>query len=416
MSKRKRPHPGSVRDAPQKRSGGAFLVSNDGWQVLCGSGYKPITSCPEVQTCIGIYADLIGSMTLRLMRNSESGDVRVRNGLSRKLDIDPSKNMTRLTFIQNLVRVMLSTGNQVTFPVYRDGFLEDLVPLQPSGVSFSADGDSYTVRYRDQVFRPDEVLHFPYNPDPEKPWFGRGLQMSLRDAVDSLRQADATRGSLLKSPAPSVIVKVDGLTEEFSSKDGRKKLREQYLDSSEAGEPWFIPAEAFSVEQVKPLTLSDLAIKDSLELDKKAIAAAFGVPAFLVGVGTYNQDEYRHFLNTRVMTVAKLIEQELTKKLLYAQNMYFKFNMMSLYSYSMTELVTAGATMVDHMTLRRNEWRDWLGLSPDPEMDELLSLENYIPADRLGDQKKLKGGEDDGKDAEPKPETGESDDGELSDA
>jgi hypothetical protein len=34
-----------------------------------------------------------------------------------------------------------------------------------------------------------------------------------------------------------------------------------------------------------------------------------------------------------------------------------------------------------------------MGLEYDPEMDELLALENYIPADRLGDQSKLTGGE-----------------------
>lgn len=43
--------------------------------------------------------------------------------------------------------------------------------------------------------------------------------------------------------------------------------------------------------------------------------------------------------------------------------------------------------------MRRNEWRDWMGLEYDPEMEKLLALENYIPADRLGDQKKLTGGE-----------------------
>ena len=52
-------------------------------------------------------------------------------------------------------------------------------------------------------------------------------------------------------------------------------------------------------------------------------------------------------------------------------------------------MVTAGGAMVDRMALRRNEWREWLGLPPDAEMDELLVLENYLPQDRLGDQKKL---------------------------
>lgn len=34
------------------------------------------------------------------------------------------------------------------------------------------------------------------------------------------------------------------------------------------------------------------------------------------------------------------------------------------------------------MAMTRNEWRDWIGMAPRGEMEELLALENYIPADR----------------------------------
>ena len=95
------------------------------------------------------------------------------------------------------------------------------------------------------------------------------------------------------------------------------------------------------------------------------------------------------------MAKVRILEQELTNKLLISDQMYWKFNARSLYNYSITDLINAGKEMVDRMAMRRNEWRDWLGMSPDPEMDELLALENYIPADRLGDQKKLEGGESD---------------------
>ena len=62
-------------------------------------------------------------------------------------------------------------------------------------------------------------------------------------------------------------------------------------------------------------------------------------------------------------------------------------------NYELDELVKAGAEMVDRIAMRRNEWRDWMGLPPDPDMDELIALENYLPADRLGDQSKLNGGD-----------------------
>ena len=154
-----------------------------------------------------------------------------------------------------------------------------------------------------------------------------------------------------------------------------------------------IPAEQFEVEQVKPLTLSDLALDAMVTLDKRTVAAVLGIPAFVLGVGDFNRDAWNNFINTTIMPLARNMEQELTKKLLYSPNWFFRFNSWSLFSYSITELVQAGGEMVDRMSLRRNEWRGWLNLPPDPEMNQLLALENYIPVEKLGDQKKLNGGE-----------------------
>ena len=398
MSKKKRNPGRAVRDAPTQSmsSGASFLTSVEGWNILCGNGYKPVWKCPEVQMCIGVFADLIGIMTLRLMRNVNNGDERIRNALSYKMDVNPSRYMTRITFIQAIVRTLLTWGNCAVYPRYKDGLLDDLQILPGQSVSYLPDQNSgYIIQYQGRTIQPDEVLHFVLNPDLDEPWRGTGYTVSLRDAVDGLRQGESTKNALMRSPAPSIIVKVDGLIEEFSSTEGRRKLRAQYLDSSEKGEPWFIPSEAFSVEQVKPLSITDLAIKDNLELDKRSVAAIFGIPPFMVGVGQFNKDEYRNFVNTRVLAVAKIIEQELTKKLLYSEEMYFRFSNMSLYSYDLPELVSSGTLLVDHMAIRRNELRDWLGLSPDPEMKDLLALENYVPQNRLGDQKKLVGGGDD---------------------
>ena len=130
-----------------------------------------------------------------------------------------------------------------------------------------------------------------------------------------------------------------------------------------------------------------------MELDKKTVATILGIPAFILGVGEFKRDEWNNFISSTIMPLAQIIEQELTKKLLTDPDLFFRFNNRSLLNYSMDELIKAGAEMVDRMAMRRNEWRDWMGLEYDPEMDELLALENYIPADRLGDQSKLTGGE-----------------------
>ncbi len=383
------------RDTPNARMSGVALATKSVWDLIVPEGYTRFYEVPEVRMCVNAYADLVSSMTIHLMRNTPTGDVRVVNELSRKIDINPNRFMNRKAFVYNIVNTMLTSGdgNCIVYPRYSRGeLLEELIPLKPSGVMLYETEDGYNIRYGQYQFQPDEVLHFSMNPDPEQPWRGTGFRISLRDAVKCIKQANSTKTALMSSPSPSLVIKVDALAEEFATPAGRKKLQERFISDSENGRPWMVPAELLDVTQIKPLTLSDLAIKDNLELDKRVVAGVLGVPAFMVGVGTYNAEEYSNFVNTKIMGMAQYIQQELTAKLLYSHEMYWRFNPRSLYNYKLADLITAGKEMVDRMAMRRNEWRDWVGLPPDAEMEDLLALENYIPADRLGDQKKLEGG------------------------
>lgn len=396
MSKKnKRSRPAPRAEPAQKRS--IALVTQNNWETLECLGYTSLAQNPEICTAVDTIARLIASMTIHLMENTDDGDVRVKNELSRKVDINPNNNMTRSNFIHWIVKTLMleGSGNAVVWPEYKRGILRDLKPVPPAFTAFVPEGLwDYRVVIAGTEYAPDRILHFVLNPGNYYPWKGDGYHVALADVANNLKQASATEKGFMSSKwKPSIIVKVDSLNDEFSNKEGRAKLLADYIESNEAGEPWLIPADQFSVEQVRPLTLSDLALADFVQLDKRTVAAILGVPPFVLGIGDFQRDAWNNFINSTIMPIAKSIEQEMTKKLLYDPAWFFRFNPWSLYNYSITEMVSAGAEMVDRMALRRNEWRSWVNMPPDPDMNDLLALENYVPADKLGDQNKLNGGE-----------------------
>jgi HK97 family phage portal protein len=272
-----------------------------------------------------------------------------------------------------------------------NGILQSLEPIAASRVQFEPIGyRDYKVLIDGKAKDPANLLHFAYNPDPVYLWKGRGLHISLAELANNLKQAQTTTNAYLSSEwKPSIIVKVDALTDEFASPEGRQKLIDSYVKPSTPGEPWLIPAEQFSVEQVKPLTLADLAINDSVEIDKRTVAAVLGVPPFLLGVGEYSKQAWNGFVQNTVRPLVIMLQQEMTKKLILSPNWYLRFNVLSLMDWDLNTLYTVFGGLADRGILTGNEVRDRLGMTPLDGLDELTVLENYLPLDLLGAQKKL---------------------------
>lgn len=388
--------PKKNRTTPQKREVGKqnpiALWFTDGDEITC-KGYTSLADNPEIMAACHKIAELIGSLTIYLMANTERGDQRVINELSRKIDIDPEMHMTRSTWVQAIVMSLLlyGKGNSIVVPHTYKGNIVNLEPIGAARVGFQPIGyRDYRVIIDGKSKDPESVLHFVYNPDKLYLWKGKGLTVVLKEIANNLAQATETETAFMSSKwKPSIIVKVDALTEEFSNPQGRQKLLESYVKSADVGEPWLIPAQQFDVEQVKPLSLADLAIADTVKLNKQTIAAILGVPPFLLGVGEYNKAAWNNFVNNTVKPICLSIQQELTKKLIISEKMYLKFNVLSLLDWDIQTIYEVFGGLADKGIVTPNEVRDRIGLNQLDGLDELRILENYVPVDRIGDQKKL---------------------------
>ena len=374
----------------QKRSAVGLWLSSDGG---CPEGYTRLSDNPEVVTACRRIAELVGMLTIHIMENTESGDKRIVNELSAKLDINPNPAMTRKTFIEACVMNLLlyGDGNSIVKVNTSNGYLGSLVPVAASRVALNPIGyDDYSVTIDGRNYNKDDVLHFRINADPSYLWKGRGFRILLTDIVKNLKQAQKTEQAFFRSEyKPNLIVKVDAMTDEFSSMEGREKLRQDYLKTAQAGEPWIIPAELFQVEQIKPLSLADLAMKDTVVLDKQTVAAILGIPAFVLGVGAYSQKEWNNFVNTQLKSIVMGMQQEMTRKLIISPKWYVRFNIMSLLDWDLQTISSVFCALGDRGYVDGNEVRDKLGLSPREGLDELKVLENYIPWDMSAMQKKL---------------------------
>ena len=392
MSKKRKT---SKKTEKRNNSQVGFFLSGD--DAICIPGYTSLDQNPEIMTACRTIAELIGSLTIHLMANTERGDIRVVNELSRAIDINPMYNMTRSTWMENIVMNLLlyGEGNSIVWPHTWDGIIRSLEPIAANRVSLQNVGfRDYQILIDGKAHDPENMLHFVYNPDKYYPWKGQGLKTTLKDVAANLKQAAATEKGFMESKwKPSLIVKVDAMVEEFSGPEGRRKLLEDYLETGEAGEPWLIPAEQFDVKEVRPLSLADLAISDMVQLDKRTVASIVGVPPFIVGVGEYSKDAWNSFVLNKVRPICIGIQQELTKKLILSPKMYLRFNYRSLLDWDIKTIYDVFGGLSDKGIVTGNEVRDILGMAPMDGLDELSVLENYIPRDKIGDQSKLTGGE-----------------------
>ena len=224
-----------MRVKPVPRSRDAPLSTGTRWITLADTdsdltvpGYSRLIDSPDVANAVGMVADIISDATIWLMENTDEGDKRLKNELSRTIDITPYSLGTRQTWVSWIVTTMFTSGdgNAFVLPASHNGRIEELLPMPGATTLPQDNGLSYSIQWRGQMFAPDDVLHFRLHPDPAAPWRGRGPRVQLREVLKNLRQAAATTNAFMSSKwMPSVIIKVDSNSEELRDPSGRAKLK-----------------------------------------------------------------------------------------------------------------------------------------------------------------------------------------------
>lgn len=357
------------------------------------SGYHRLIDSPEVAACINRISAIISSAPIYLMENTKKGDIRVHDGMARLVDIDPWPGMgTRATWMDWIVSTLLGEGdgNAFVLPEIENGQFSQLLPMPGAAAMPTADQKSYYVSWNSATYHPSEVLHFRLFSDPRYPWKGRGYKVQLKQVVEALEKSDAVKKALSSpdyKPPLCVFVNDDS---DYSNDAKRDKFREKYLEDAKDGKPWILPAGLVQIEQVRPLSLADLAIKDTVELDKKTVASIMGVPPYFVGIGNYDSKAHNCFIRTDVIHIATVIEQQLTQKLLENPRRYYKISRRRLYDYDLKTLIDIDCSLADRGYLNGDEVREDAARDP-IGLTEYKVLENYIPYDMSGKQKKLAG-------------------------
>lgn len=365
------------------------------------AGYHRLIDSPEVAACINRISAIVSSAPIHLMENTKKGDVRVHDGMSRLVDISPWPGVaTRSVWMDWIVSTLLGDGdgNAFVLPEVEGGQFSRLLPMPGAQALPLDDPGDYYISWRGRKYHPTEVLHFRLFANPDTPWKGRGYRVQLKQVVDALTNSDAIKKSLTSpdyKPPLCVFVNSDS---DFSKEEKRDDFRRLYLEDAKDGKPWILPADLVKIEQVKPLTLADLAIKDTVELDKRTVASILGCPPHFVGIGNYDAKAHNGFVRTDVIHLATVIEQQLTQKLLENPKRYYKISRRRLYDYDLKTLIDIDNSMADRGYLNGDEVREDADRDP-IGLTEYKVLENYIPYDMSGKQNKLTGQEKEATDA-----------------
>ena len=414
---------------------------------------KDFLRIPEISRAIELIAGQAGQITVGLWENSEDGDIRHKNELSKIVDYAPNKLMGKQEFMTNIVIDYFIEGNVVLIPTYHkedDRYYLSNITYKPWRYHCHAQGDGnggYSIFVDGKEFSPNDVIHLKRLRSRNNQWEGMGLREVLKDTVDSLTVSNSKMNTFMRGAIfPKMILSVDtdavpiskadrgiGSTnpiditnpgnakntgpvdinnsfgsfgnnqpiEEIkanSAKNFGENIIKRYLDMGENEDYILIPGKIAKVEQIKPTNIKDTALIEAVKSLRETISLVFGLPQDVILGGKFDDKARNAFINDTIRPFMNLYCQELTRVLLFSDNYYFKPHTKSLMSMDFDKRADSVSQLVRDGIITNNEAREELGYSKvdDEDADKLRQLENYVELDGTRRRRRyLERGDDD---------------------
>lgn len=306
----------------------------------------------------------------------------------------PNPLMTTSDFIEKIAWTLLLNYNAFIYPIWENGTLKALYPLQPSEVDFDPDyggtGETWVRFTFPNGYVGDlpysDIIHLRYRFSVSEFMGGdENGQPDFKPLLDTLKLNDSLLKGLAKSlsiqTAINGIIKIKTMQNEAAQIEKIKEF-ERKLQSNESG---FLAADISSeyIPITKQIALLD---ETTLEFIDRKILRTFGVSIPIVN-GDYTKAQYEAFYQKTLEPIVKSFSQAFTKGIFTSREAQGYKNEIIFY---VKELVFMGTDqklnlftqLKDIGACYVNEFRTAFGMRPLPELQgvRMQSL-NFVNTD-----------------------------------
>ena len=366
------------------------LANLFGSQSTSGQPVTPETamSIAAVKRCVGIIADNISVMTLKLYESTATdGRVRIFEDAAVKVLENPNTYQTSFDF-RNYMGISLAYRGNAYAWIKRNEFYEpiELHPLNPDKCTFDA-SEMGVVNFRVNGVLIDynDILHLKVFCS-DNPYRGKSPIQQHAETLGITLAATNSQARIYKSGVLKFFIKSDRKIEE-AALPGLKTSLTDVIDGQDLSAvlPMGVQLEKIS------MTPQEAQFIESKRYNDEEIARIFGVPASMIGAGSSGgksstEQEFQYFYQSTLLAYSVNIEQAFKKKLIKEVDQarrYFKFSYNSLMRATAQERANYYNQGIRGGWLTPNEARIYEDMKTEQGLDEFYVEMNLMPATKM---------------------------------